>query len=113
MPRTLLLVAACLVLSLGLVGLGYAIGARIERTKYNAELTRITSDGERDRAELERRLGEAKTRIDSIGEGLGEAVGLASQATDRNKRIAILVGAIDDAIKGASGSSGSPEKASH
>lgn len=112
MPRTLLLVAACLVLSLSLVGIGYAIGARIERTKYNAELERIRIDGDLARAELIRSLGAAKSRIDSIGNGLGEAIRLASQATDRNKRIAILMGAIDDAIKGTSGSSGSPEKAS-
>lgn len=111
--RTLCLIALCLIVSLVLFGIGYGIGARIERTKYNAELARITADGERDRAELERRLGEAKTRIDSIGNGLGEAIRLAGQATDRNKRIAILVGAIDDAIKGTSGSPGSPEKASH
>lgn len=110
--RTLCLIALCLIVSLVLFGIGYGIGARIERTKYNSELERIRIDGELARAELERRLGEAKTRIDSIGEGLGEAIRLASQAADRNKRIAILVGAIDNAIKGTSGSFGSPEKAS-
>jgi hypothetical protein len=110
--KAVLWVALGLVLACVLFIGGYVTGAGLERTKYNSELARITADGERDRAELERRLGEAKTRIDSIGNGLAEAVGLASQATDRNKRIAILVGAIDAAIKGTSGSSGSPEKAS-
>jgi hypothetical protein len=71
--------------------------------KYAAEL----ADGYRARAELVRALGTAQERADSIGRGLAEGIELAGRATDRGRRIAILVDAIDRAIGAIGGGAGS------
>ncbi len=105
MFKAVLWVALGLMLACLLCFGGYLAGAGVERARYNAELTRIAADGERDRAELAGALEDAQGRIDTIGIGLAEAVGLASKAPDRNRRIAILVDAIDRAIASIYGGS--------
>jgi hypothetical protein len=105
---------AGVVLAFVFYGGGYAIGtanadaraaqlAAERGARYAAEL----ADGYRARAELVRALGAAQERADRIGRGLAEGIELAGRATDRGRRIAILVDAIDRAIGAIGGGAGS------
>ena len=120
MGKTIAAVAVGLVLACLLAFGGYALGtahanaraaqlAAERGAKYAAEL----ADGYRTRAELVRALDTAQERADRIGRGLAEGIELAGRATDRGRRIAILIDAIDRALQAGgrgqgSGATGGP-----
>lgn len=111
---------AGVVLALIFYGGGYVLGtahadARAAQlaAERGAKYAAILAGEYATRAELARSLGAATERADSIGRGLGEAISLAAKATDRNRRIEILAGAIKRTItaiaEGArSGAAGPP-----
>jgi hypothetical protein len=106
--KNIIILVVCGAIALGASLFGaYSLGARDERTRANIELAKLRdeystyrADTDRSMEQLRLSLDESKGRADSISRGLGEAVKLASSATDRNQRITILIGAVDTAIRG-------------
>ncbi len=79
----------CFFLGLVLGAWGATIYTRIESGKQLAELAG--------------KLAEAERRAERIGRGLAEGVEIATRSTDRERRIAILIEAIDRAIADLAG----------
>jgi nitrogen fixation-related uncharacterized protein len=79
--------------------LGWGMGSKYTRDRYERELTAARGLAETRAAELERTLGEFENRAGTIRAGLADAAKLAGKSADRNARVAILVDAIDRAIK--------------
>jgi len=100
-------------LALGLALLGaalygaYSLGAGAERQQHELEFAAIRSEYagavavyDIRLAGLRRALDESANRADGISRRLDEAVRIAGRATDRNQRIAVLIGAIKAALDG-------------
>ncbi len=97
--KGIIIVIACA----GLVVCSYLLGAYVgvDRSEYDrlvAERDGIIAEQRDAIGRLEGLLGEAQGRAEGLIGGLGDAIALAGQSSDRSKRIAILIDAIDDAI---------------
>jgi len=92
-------VLACSLVAIG----GYWVGTwgRVSQSEYDDlrdGRDKIITEQRDAIGRLERILGEAQGRADGLVGGLGTAIELAGKSTDRSKRIAILIDAIDGAI---------------
>lgn len=77
---------------------GWCGGSNHARHRYERELAEARELAEHRGAELAEFVGDAERRASAIREGLDKSLELSVRATDRGRRIAILVEAIDRAL---------------
>lgn len=77
---------------------GWFGGSTHTRHRYERDLTEARELAEFRGAELAEFVGDAERRASAIRDGLDKSLELSIRATDRNRRIAILVEAIDRAL---------------
>lgn len=77
---------------------GWCGGSNHARHRYERELAEARELAEHRGAELTEFVGDAERRASAIREGLDKSLELSIRATDRNRRIAILIEAIDRAL---------------
>jgi len=88
------------ILVIGAVGVCcYFEGRRVERAANQQQLERASAECAADRQQLEQALGDVKAGASRITSGLASAIELATAATDRSVRVAILIDGIDAALR--------------
>ena len=110
MRKTISLVCLGLGFALALYGLGFSQGRGSERAAHAAALAAAEREhaeyrdaADRSMAELRSSLDQSQARADGVVRGLADSVRLAASITDRSRRVAVLVDAIEGAVRSLRG----------
>ena len=110
MRKTIVLVCLGLGLALAIYGLGFYQGRGSERAAHDAAIATVEREfseyrdaADRSMDQLQLSLDQSQARADGVVRGLADAVRLAAGITDRSRRVAVLVDAIEGAVRSLRG----------